>query len=347
MAYDTQLQELRNLLPTSKSILIALPVGADLDKLAAALSLFLLLQGQGKEVSVICEDSMKVAQAHLFGIDHISSRFPQTEGGNLILSLEGVEITPDGKVPALKSLDWSPEGSNTLNLVFHVIPGQTFQPTRIVPRYQGGGFDLIFVIGAANLNSLGALYGQNQQIFSGVHLVNIDNQGNTGFGNTNIIDTNASSVSEMMASILTSLGLNPDADAATNLLAGIFEASGNLTSDKVNAETYAQVANLMKAGGKKPAQMVSAAAAVQQPSGFDLSAFIPQQPVVQKTDSSDAFTVPPVVSERVGKETEPVMTAEPVSSPEERPAGEAAITESNEIEPDWLTPKVFKGTSIG
>ena len=44
MKYDAQLTELKNLLPTAKSILIALPVGADIDKMATGLSLFLTLE---------------------------------------------------------------------------------------------------------------------------------------------------------------------------------------------------------------------------------------------------------------------------------------------------------------
>ncbi|MBI2334662.1 hypothetical protein HYU96_02575, partial [Candidatus Daviesbacteria bacterium] len=156
MKYDSQITELKNLLPTAKNILIALPVGADTDRLAAALSLFLIFEAQGKQVSVVSEDSMRVAQAHLFGVDHVQKTLPQTEGGNLTLTLEGV-ASPDGTVPALEKLDWYAENNN-LNLVFHVLAGQTFQPAKIVPRYQGSGFDLVFVIGAANLDSLGSLY---------------------------------------------------------------------------------------------------------------------------------------------------------------------------------------------
>jgi len=32
-------------------------------------------------------------------------------------------------------------------------------------------------------------------------------------------------------------------------------------------------------------------------------------------------------------------------SPEERPAEEGVISET--VEPEWLTPKIFKGTSLG
>lgn len=344
MKYDSQLIELKNLLPTAKSILIALPAGVDIDKLAAALSLFLTFEVAGKQVFVVCDDNIKVSQAHLFGIDHVQKNLPSTEGGNLTLTLEGVAAS-DNTVPALEKLDWYAENNN-LNLVFHVLPNQTFQPAKIVPRYQGSGFNLIVAIGAVNLNSLGNIYQQNQQAFSGTHIVNIDTQSaNTSFGQTNVIDTQASSVSEMMVNIISDLGYSLDSDSASNLLVGIFEATKNLTDPKTSAETYMAVANCLRVGGKKPTPPSTTPGPA-----YDLSALIPNQPQVSQPVSE--FAVPQVVSP-VAQQGTPVdagdhslpfqQTNQP--SPEERPAGEGVIAET--VEPEWLTPKIFKGTSLG
>lgn len=324
MKYDTSLVELRNLLPTAKNILIALPAGADIDKLSAGLSLFLTFKAQGKEVSIVCEDTLTVGQSHLIGIDHIQKNVPSTgNGGNLTLTLEGV-ASANGTIPALEKLDWSAENNN-LNLVFHVIPGQIFQPSRVVPKYQGSGFNSIFVIGAANLDSLGSIYRQNANSFSGVHIVNIDSQNNSQFGQTNIVDNNASSVSEMVAQVLVDLGISVDADTSSNLLTGIFAATNNLTSDKVNADTFQIVANCLKAGGKKPGQ------AQQAPTQTQLGNLIQPQPI-QQTAAIDQFIQPNVV---------PANTP----SPEERPLQEGVVSET--VEPEWLTPKIFKGSSLG
>ena len=330
--YDSQLTELKNLLPTAKSILIVLPAGADIDKLAAALALFLTFEPSGKQVSIVCDDNILVGQAHLFGVDHIQKNLPSTEGGNLTLTLEGVAAS-DGTVPALEKLDWYAEGSN-LNLVFHVLPGQTFQPAKIVPRYQGSGFNLIFVVGAVNLNALGNIYQQNQQAFSGTHIVNIDIQvANTSFGQTNVTDTNATCLSEIMTSLISDLGYSLDADCASNLLAGIFEVTANLTSPKVTADTYMAVANCLRVGGRKPSY---AKALEGKPApAYDLSALIPKQepqiqPIQLPVDAGD-HSMP--------------FTPAPQPSPEERPAEEGVISET--VEPEWLTPKIFKGSSLG
>lgn len=351
MKYDQQIIELKNLLPTAKNILIALPTGADIDKLAAGLALFLTFETAGKQVSIASDDNILVGQAHLFGVDHIQKNLPQTEGGNLTLTLEGVAAS-NGTVPALEKLDWYAEGSN-LNLVFHVQPGQTFQPAKIVPKYQGSGFNLIFSVGAVNLNTLGNVYSLNAQAFSGTHIVNVDTQSaNTSFGATNVLDTNASSLSEIMGNLISDLGYSLDGDCASNLLAGIFEVTKNLTDPKVTADTYVAVANCLRVGGRKPFDSAQGRpqavdTTVQQGPSYDLSALIPKQPFDSSSASLTAGTQgrPQTVSFiDAGDHSQPIQQAQQ-PSPEERPMGEGVISET--VEPEWLTPKIFKGTSIG
>lgn len=326
--YDGQITEAKNLLPNAKNILVALPVASDIDKFAAGLALFLSLKATGKQVSIVCEDTVLVAQAHLFGVDNIQKNIALINNGNFVITLGGVALpdptSPNGwKVPSLENLDWYGEAGN-LNLVFHVIPGQNFQPTSVTPHSQGSGLDLIFVIGSPDLNSLGSIYAANQQVFSGTHIANIDNhQINTGFGVTNVLDQNVSSVSEMMADLIPSLGLPFDADMASNLLAGIFDATANLTGN-VGADTFLAVAQCLRVGGKRPGQVMQ-----PQPAGFDLSALMPRQPEpMTPPPVQNEFPTPPVVSQNLAPET---------------PQGEATNPGMEiEAEPDWLTPKIFK-----
>ncbi len=351
--YDGQLGELKALLPNAKNILVALPSGGDIDKFAAGLALFLGFEQQGKQVSIVSDDTIRVAQAHLFGVDHIKNTISQTDGGNLTIVLEGV-VASNGTVPALEKLDWFPEGQN-LNLLFKVLPGQTFRPAAITPKYAGSGYDLIFTIGAANLNALGNLYSANGQIFSGIHLVNIDNQtANTGFGTTNVNDPNSSSVSEVIVDLVQALGLPFDQDIASNLLAGMFETTAGLSNQKVGADTYLSVAQCLRVGGRKPAsspvqsivtEQVQAQPANTQPSvppssGLDLNALFPGASITQPVNSTPDFLKSPAVPQN----NQPI----PTPSAEERPQMEGLKSaDSIEVEPGWLTPKVFKGTSAG
>lgn len=340
MKYDSLLTNLKNAFPSAQNVLIALPSNTDLDKLGAGLSLFLVLEAAGKKVSIVCDDTIKVAQSHLFGIDHVKNLLPASNAGNLVLTLEGI-ISVNGTIPALEKLDWFAENNN-LNLVFHVVPGQSFQPVKITPKYQMGAFDVIFTIGANSLQFLGMVYNANAQSFANCHIVNIDNQmANTNFGQTNIIDTASSSLSEIVANLITDLSLIMDADSATNLLAGIFNQTANLTDSKVSAETYQVVANCLKLGGRKPDSQVTQQ--VQNPV-FN-SQFFQAQTGQQPTISASDFTVPPVVDNNSQSPINVSDSRANTPSFEERPAGEGVVSET--IEPDWLTPKIFKGSSLG
>ncbi|MBI2597367.1 hypothetical protein HYW41_04380 [Candidatus Daviesbacteria bacterium] len=354
MKYDSQLAELKTLLPVAKSILIAIPANANIDQLAASLALFLTLEGVGKQVSIVSDDTIKVGQSHLFGVDHVQKNIPSTGGGSLTLVLEGVAAS-DNTIPALEKLDWYAQNNN-LNLVFHCLPNQTFQPAKIVPHFQGSGFNLIFAIGAVNLTALGNIYQSNTQVFSGTHIVNIDKESvNTGFGQTNVID-NVSSVSEVVSSVIADLGFTLSADCASNLLVGIFDATNSLTNEKITAETYLAVANCLRAGGKKPnsSSRVDTKAQSQAAPAYDWSALIPKDPINTQPTSQTApdYTVPPVVSsssptQSVVDKGDDYQPSPPIQSgsPEERPAQEGVISET--IEPEWLTPKIFKGSSLG
>ncbi|MBI4039848.1 hypothetical protein HY389_00650 [Candidatus Daviesbacteria bacterium] len=353
MKYDGALSQVQGLIPTTKNVLIALPSQVNVDQLAAGLALKLSLEQSQREATVVTDGVIRVGHSNLFGVGDVQNQLAQGGGGSLVITLGGVADPQTNTVPALEKLDWNTSG-NDLNLVFHVLPGQTFQPAFVTPKYQGGGYDLIFVIGAQTLPSLGTIYTSNQSIFSGAHIINIDTNGqNTQFGTTNLVDPSASSVSEIVAQILPSLGFAFEGDVASNILSGIYEATKNLQGPNVGADTFLVVAEAVKQGGQRPVQTQPQAAPIglqpvmpqaapqREPQQMpDLSAIfgtpLPIQPQMTSPGPVENFTVPPVVTENQS-ENQP--------SPEEAPSGEGV--RSVTPEPDWLTPKVFKGSSIG
>lgn len=360
MQIDGLVADLKNLFPTARNILIALPVGANIDKLSSGLALYLSLKQAGKEVLIVGEDTIRVSEAHLFGIDQVQKTLPETGNGDLVLTLEGVASADSSsetgwKVPNLTNIDYNTVAGN-MELIFRT-NGTPLQPTKIVPRYLGSGPELIFVLGAANLNSLGSIYNNHQAVFSRVHLVNIDNEANANFGQTNVVDSLAASISEIVSALLNLLSLNIDQDIATNLLAGIFDGTVNLTSPKVNAETFMTVSQLLQRGGQKPTPVTSPLPAREAPSsgGLDLSSLIPKSAPIESGPAlnvnpitNEPFVNPPVVGAnpvptQVQPNNDPSFPIQP-GSPEERPSMETVVSES-EIEPDWLTPKIFKGNS--
>lgn len=346
MKYDAQLTELKNQLPQAKNILIALPQTLTVDKLASALSLMLALKAAGKQVSVITEGTPLVVHSNLYGIGEVTNSLPQGGSGNYIITLEGV-VEANGQIPSLEKLDWYPEGAN-LNLVFHTIPGQKFEPKNITSSSQNpGGFELVFVIGAPTLTDLGTLYTQNSQVFTTTHVVNIDNNpSNGGFGKTNLIDPTAGSISEMMVSLMQSLNLNLDADIASNIVAGIYDATANLTNN-AKPDSFMAVAEAMQKGAKLPSS-----APVPQPplSTPPQPATPPPQPTLSPFSTGSTSSGPGFDLSKVFGMQETFVSPPVVSGGEEKPVDEMAKTIPSEGEspaPDWLTPKIFKGGSLG
>lgn len=360
MKYQAELAQVQKLLPNAQNILIALPADADIDALASGLALYLSLEQVNKKVSIVTEGVIKVEHTHLFGVGQIQNQLPKLEGGDFILTIGGV-ATLDGKVPAVEKMDYYPTG-NDLNLVFKVVPGQKFEPSHITPKFSSGGFELIFILGASSFQSLGSIYQNSSQVFSGVHIVNINNQQNIApFGATNVIDTQASSLSEIVAQVLSTLGIPLEGDMATNIINGIFEATDNLSAGNISADTYEVVALALRNGGQKPLSniaqpnfeavvpsMPSQPQPAPSPYPVDLSKIFnaPVSPV------QDNFIVPPVISSTRTYQSgtsygiEQKVDAQPIAQ-EEMPVGEGVETVSPEA--DWLTPKIFKGgkSSLG
>lgn len=381
MKYDSLLTDLKTQLPQAKNILIALPSNITIDKLAAGLSLMLGLKKLGKEVAVITDGTPLVGHSNLFGIGEVKNQFPSSQGGNFVISLEGV-VEVNGQIPSLEKLDWYPEGSN-LNLVFHVLPGQKFQPTNITHKVSGGGsFDLIFILGAANLNELGTTYSQNSQIFHNSPLINIDNNPqNLSYGKTNIVDPNSGSVSEIVTQFFPSLNIQMDPDIASNILMGVYQATNNMMSAK--PDSFIVVGQAMQAGGKLPqvvpvthqdqafAQAFSQPQPQPQPvqtppqmpqtspqadilNQFQSQPFSnPQYDLKQVLQIPDIGTSENFVSPQVAPSQDLSQVGTTQKSYEERPTGEYTTTGSPEAgaegspSPDWLTPKIFKGGSLG
>lgn len=282
LKYDHQLTEVKSRLPASNRILIVLPQNLNTDNLAAGLALHLSLKSTGKQVDVVSTGTPLVSQSNLYGIGDIKNDVTKGGGGNFIISLDGVVDTTGTmqQVPALEKLDWYPEGSK-LNLVFHVVPGQRFVPTNITSRHEESGYDLTLVIGCQSLNELGNLFISNSQYFAQSQVINIDvNPLNAYFGFANVIDPQASSISEIVAHILPSLTLNMDRDVASNIITGIYSATNNLTQ-KVNPDTFLAVSQAVQVGGTLPASPLPSVPAPEARIDFQPQIELQPEPVMQ------------------------------------------------------------------
>jgi len=277
---------------------IVIPTNPSIDTIASSTSLYLALTKLGKTVSLVCSSSV---QSELTAADKFQNN-PTTTGDNLIVSFPYT----DG---AVDKVDYNIQG-NKFNLI--IAPRQGYpklNPNQVKFSYIGGTVDFIIVIDAPNFNALGQIYTDNQTMFQGREIINIDRHLTNGFfGSINFVNKSASSISEIILKIIKAFNIEIDRDIASNLYAGLIAATNNFTSYSVNADTFETASVLLKLG------------AIKKPMSRSMNA----------TGQMVTTIRPPSFSQK------------PIGAIEQEPG---AKPDDNQNQ-DWLKPKIFKGSGL-
>lgn len=238
---DNSLQRLIEVVQKGVNGAILLPSNASPDSVASGTALYLALHKMGKNVNLVCNSKINL---NLTAIDKIQSQIINS-GDNLVISFPYSEGSID-------KVDYNIQGEN-FNLI--VTPRSGFpklNSNQVKFSYTGGNLDFIIVIDSPTLNSLGSIYSDNEKLFQGREIINIDRHlTNSFYGTVNYVNKAASSISEMVLKLLQQLGVEMDRDMATNLYAGIAASTNNFTSYSVTADTFENVASLLRLGAAK------------------------------------------------------------------------------------------------
>ena len=313
MNFQEEINKIKDSLTNAKEVLIVINKNPGLDSVAAGLVLYLGLKKLGKKVSIFCQDKIRVEFSNLIAVNKIVD----TLGGkNFIISL-------DYKEGAIDKVSYNIEGEK-FNLVIEPRPNAPQLTSESVHySYSGSAADMIFAIDISTLQDLGKIYEEKKEIFAKEKIVNIDRQSkNENFGKTNFIVPQAASTSEIIALMLKSLAIKLDQDMATNLLAGITSASNNFNSPKTNATTFEMVALCLRAGGKR---VSSSPPSVSKPLVF------PGKPVKKEEEKEEK------------KEEKQEIIKELKEVKKELKKEEK---KKEKTPPDWLKPKIYKGSTL-
>lgn len=244
MIDPNQTSQLQSALTTAQSVFIALPGKPRLDQVAAGLGLYLSLTKARKNVEIGSPSKMTVEFSSLVGVDKIKDSF---QGGkdSLVISFDYVE-------DAIEKVSYNIEGGK-FNLVVKPKAGHPpLDAEKVNYTYIGGKVDLIIVIGAKALSQLGKIYHDNQNAFKESQIVNLDiDTRNQRYGQINLVNPAAASLSEEVAGLVAQLRLPTDNDIGTNLLQGIERATNRFTSPKVGSNTFEAAAFCLKIGARK------------------------------------------------------------------------------------------------
>ena len=237
-------QQIFKQIEKSKNILVTFPADWNGDAVASALAFFLFLKKAGYEVEIagFSEQTTNYPWSFLPAYAQIQNNL-----NNLRRFIVSVDISK-AKVSQIKyTVD-----NDQLNFMISPVSGW-FKPEDVSSKASDFKYDLIIVLGAADLESLGKIYDQNVEFFYKTTLINIDQQAaNEAYGQINFLDLNAVAISEILFYLLKNY--RPElitADIATCLLAGIISGTKNFKTANLTPRTLLSTSQLISLGARR------------------------------------------------------------------------------------------------
>jgi phosphoesterase RecJ-like protein len=237
-------QQIFKQIEKANNILLSFPAEWDGDAVAAASSFFVYLKKIGKNVDLAgAKPAREIKQlSFLPGFSDIKNSLDHLR--RFIVSLD-ISKT---KVSQIKYL----VENNQLNFIVSPENGW-FEAGDVSSKAGEFKYDLIFVLGANDLESLGSLYDQNVEFFYKTPIINISQQAaNEEFGQINLINLNCVAVSELVFNLIRAEAASLiDEDIATGLLAGIIMKTHNFKTGNLTPQTLMVTSELISAGARR------------------------------------------------------------------------------------------------
>lgn len=343
----SNLQRIQEALNRAKTIAVAVRENPTIDDMGAALGLYLALSQMGKNVSIVSPTEPIVELSNLVGINKVKTSFGG-EGADLIVSFPYKEGEID-KVSYTIENDF-------LNIVVKAgEQGLNFRETDV--KYtrggNGGGLDLLFTVGTPKLSQVHGLFGPD--VLKNVTIVNIDKrEENEGYGDVVLITAGMSSVSENMTQLLSDLRTPVDADIAQNLLDGIINATDGFQSKKTSYLAFEMAGILMRQGAIRQAvskNMPSENLAFRPIDQGKTQQSYGRQMGQQANDRKPNYnprnqTYNQQENKFIPRQNTPQQS---MNQPRQQanPQSPQSGNSRDDLNPptDWLTPKVYKGSS--
>lgn len=228
----------------SQKIIVMPSSPPDGDSIGSALAFYLVLQKLGKEVTVVCADSVPDVLDFLPEKDAIRNKFNPSR--DFIVTLDSSETEVD-------NMRYNVE-KNKVNIIVTPQSG-SFSEKDVSFHYGPSNYDLIITVDTAELQQLGPSYENNIDFFYNTPLINIDHHAsNEHFGTINHVDVTAAAATELLLPIFEHLEKDEpliDADIATLLLAGIITDTGSFQNANTTPKSFAVAAKLLGLGARQ------------------------------------------------------------------------------------------------
>mgnify|MGYP005839020565 CR=1 FL=1 len=234
-------QQIFEVIKKSKRLLLATNQYPNEDAVSALIALGLFLEKNGKDVDMITSGAVPEVLSFLPQADKIKKDINTSK--NFKISLDTSEINVDQF-----SYDFDKDNKK-LNI--YITPeGGTFTKDHISTDMLGFGYDAILIISCSDFEKLGKLYTKNSDLFYETEVINLDsNNANEQYGEVNLVDSTASSISEIVYDLLESIDEKAiDKNIATCLLTGIVAATKSFQDTNATPQSFAASAKLISYG---------------------------------------------------------------------------------------------------
>jgi nanoRNase/pAp phosphatase (c-di-AMP/oligoRNAs hydrolase) len=232
-------QQFKSFLEKSKEVLILIPENPTGDAIGSAWALYFFLEQKNISPAIAMPNGFLQKFSFLPRPENIVKQISSSR--DFVLSFD----TTQNKITAIRS----EEKANNFK-VFITPENGAIDPKNfsfILAKFK---YDLLIVLDCPDLEKLGKVYTENTELFFEVPVVNIDHQSdNENFGQINLVDVVASSVSEILAGVLENVDYQSvNQKIAGCLLAGIISATDSFQKKNTTPRALLTAATLMDKG---------------------------------------------------------------------------------------------------
>lgn len=235
-------QQIVEKIKSANQILIVAHNNPDGDALGSSLALKLALTKLSKKVDFAAAGHPDQNSHFLPGYDQITDKIQNSK--EFIITLDTSRTQAPHKVK-YKTED------NKIHLIITPETGQ-FLAEDLSYANAGPKYDLIISLDTPNLEYLNTVFNDNQELFNETPIINIDHHGdNDNFGELNFVNSESSSVAEIIASIIEALSPDQnliDSDIATCLLTGILADTASFQNNNTTSKSLTIAAQMIAAG---------------------------------------------------------------------------------------------------
>ncbi len=226
-------------------ILILPHANVDPDCLSSALACYSMFKALGKDVTVICPDTLPESLKFLPGFGKLEQKIQESRDFVITINLDdGVEVD---------KLRYTVEDQK-VNIIVSPKNGR-IRPQQISLAEGERKYDLLVVVDTADLALLGSVYTDNVDLFNEIPILNIDHHiSNTGYGQLQLIDPTAASATEVLYSWFTRMPAYQQhitADMATLLLTGLITDTRSFQNPNTTPRSLEVAAELLERGARQ------------------------------------------------------------------------------------------------